>query len=150
MEFSGTETVTVSIEKVWAYLADVNKVVVCAPGFQHLEVLGPEHWKVLIAVGIGPLKALFAMDVTRPVLQKPDFMVVKVRGKAPGSAMELEGRMRLTAVDEERTRMNWVAQVAVSGMLARMGAGLMNTIAERLTIQFFTCLKAHLQDTKAS
>ena len=148
MEFSGTETVAVSIEKVWAYLADVNKVVACAPGFQNLEVLEPEHWKALVAVGIGPIKATFAMDVTRPVLQKPDLMVVKVRGRAPGSAMDLEGRMGLTGVDEVQTSMNWVAQVAVSGMLAKVGAGLMNTMAERLTRQFFTCLKAHLQDAE--
>jgi carbon monoxide dehydrogenase subunit G len=150
MEFSGTETVAVPIEKVWAYLADVNKVVACAPGFQRLEVLGPEHWKALIAVRIGLIKATFAMDVTRPVLQKPDLMVVKVLGKAPGSAIELEGRMGLTVVDEGQTSMDWEAQVAVSGMLTKIGTGLMNTMAERLTRQFFTCLKSHLQDAEVS
>jgi carbon monoxide dehydrogenase subunit G len=150
MEFSGTETVAVPIERVWAYLADVNKVVACAPGFRNIEVLEPERWKALVAAGVGPIKATFVMDVTRPVLQKPHLMVVKVRGKAPGNAMELEGRMNLTAIDEEQTSMDWVARVAVSGMLAKVGAGLMNTLAETLTRQFFTCLKAHLQGAEAS
>jgi carbon monoxide dehydrogenase subunit G len=150
MEFSGTETVAVPIEKVWAYLVDVNKVVACAPGFRNLEILEPEHWKALVTVGVGPIKATFAMDMTRPVLQKPDLMVVMVRGKAPGSAMELEGRMNLTAIDAEQTSMNWVARVAVSGLLARIGTGLLNTLAEGLTRQFFTCLKAHLQDAELS
>src|SRR5262249_4908901 len=107
-------------------------------------------WKALVAVRIGPIKATFAMDVTRPVLQRPDLMVVKIRGKAPGSAMELEGRMGLRVIDEGRTSMDWDAQVTVSGMLARIGTGLMNTMAERLTRQFFTCLKSHLQDTEVS
>ena len=150
MEFSGTETVAASIEKVWAYLADVNKVMACAPAFQNLEVLEPEHWKALVAVGIGPIKATFVMDVTRPVLQKPDLMVVKVRGKAPGSAMEVEGRMGLTKVAEKQTRMNWSAQAAVSGMLAMIGTGLINTVAGQLAREFFTCLKAHLQDAERS
>jgi carbon monoxide dehydrogenase subunit G len=150
MEFSGTETVAAPIGKVWAYLTDVNKVMACTPGFQNLEVLGSEHWQALVAVGIGLIKATFAMDVTRPVLQKPDLMVVKVRSRAPGSAMELEGRMNLTAIDKEQTSMNWVARVAVSGMLAKIGTGLMNTLAERLTRQFFTCLKARLQNAGAS
>jgi carbon monoxide dehydrogenase subunit G len=150
MEFSGTEIVAASVEKAWAYLADVNKVVACAPGFQSLEVLEPEHWKALVAVRIGPIKATFAMDLTRPVLRQPDLMVVKVRGKAPGSAMDLEGRMGLTVLAEDQTRMNWLAQVAVSGVLAKIGTGLMNTMAEGLTRQFFTCLKAHLQDAEAS
>jgi len=104
MQFSGTETVAVSIEKVWTYLADVNKVMACAPAFQNLEVLEPEHWKALVAVGIGPIKATFVMDVTRPVLQKPDLMVVKVRGKASGSAMEIEGRMGLVMLLKNRRR----------------------------------------------
>ena len=150
MEFSGTQTIAVPIEKVWTYLADVNKVAVCAPGFQSLEELGPEHWKALIAVGVGPIKAKFTMDMTRPMLQKPDLMVVKARGKAPGSAVELEGEMHLVVVDEERTSMNWVAHVIVSGTLASVGARLMNSTAEKLTEQFFTCLKSHLQATEVS
>ena len=150
MRFSGSETVAVSTEKVWAYLADVNKVLACAPVFQNLEVLEPEHWKALVVVGIGPIKATFVMDVTRPVLQKPDLMVVKVRGQAPGSAMEVEGRMGLTKVAEKQTRMNWSAQATVSGMLAMIGTGPINTIAEQLTREFFTCLKAHLQEAERS
>jgi carbon monoxide dehydrogenase subunit G len=59
--------------------------------------------------------------------------------------MELEGGMRLTVVDEKQTSMDWAAQVAVSGMLASIGAHLMNNMAEKLTRQFFTCLKSRLQ-----
>jgi uncharacterized protein len=43
MEFSGTETIAVPINKVWAYLLDVQKVAACTPGFQSLEELGEEH-----------------------------------------------------------------------------------------------------------
>ena len=145
MEYSGTETIAVPIEKAWAYLADMHKVTTCGPGFRGLEELGPEHWKALVAIGIGPVKAKFTMDVTRPVLQKPDLIVVKVHGKTPGSVMELEGRMHLMMVSEKETNMNWVGRVAVSGMLASVGARLMNDMVERLIRQFFTCLKSHLQ-----
>ena len=145
MQFSGTQTISVPIEKVWAYLADIDKVAACGPGFQSLQALGPEHWKALVAVRIGLIKAKFTLDVRRTVLQKPDLLVVKVHGKAPGSAIEVEGRMRLQVVDEQQTSMDWAAQVAVSGMLAGIGAHLMNNMAERLTRQFFTCLKSRLQ-----
>ena len=145
MEFSGTQTISVPIEKVWAYLSDMKKVAACGPGFQSLEELGPERWKALVAVGIGPIKAKFIMDVTRPVLQKPNLLVVKARGKAPGSGMQLEGRMRLAVVDKAQTSMKWSAQVAVSGMLASIGAHLISSTAERITRQFFACLISHLQ-----
>lgn len=145
MEFSGSQTIAASIEKVWAYLLDVNQVAQCAPGFQSLESLGDEHWKATISVGVGPVKAKFTLDVTRPEKHEPDRMVVKGRGKAPGSAVELAGTMNLSSVSPEETRMDWSANVTVSGTIASVGARLMNSTSEKLTGQFFNCLKSKLQ-----
>ena len=144
MEFSGTQTIAAPIEKVWTFLMDVNNVAECAPGFQSLEVLGEEHWKALVGVGIGAVKAKFTLDVTRPELQEPEHMVVKGRGKAPGSAVELFGDMHLASLGDGQTQMDWKATVVVSGTIASVGARLLNGAAERLTGQFFACLKKKL------
>src|SRR5438270_600807 len=98
-EFSGTETIAAPIEKVWAYLMDVHNVAACTPGFQSLEELGEEHWKAVVSIGVGPVKAKFTLDVTRPEKHEPDLMVVQAHGKAPGSTAELSGRMNLSARD---------------------------------------------------
>lgn len=145
MEFSGTQTITASIDKVWAYLLDVNKVAACAPGFQSLEELEKEHWKAVINVGVGPVKARFTMDVTRADMREPEHMVVKGRGKAPGSAVDMSGDMNLTALDGDQTRMDWKSTVNVSGTIASVGARLLQGTAEKLTGQFFNCLKTKLQ-----
>jgi len=145
MEFSGTQTIAAPIEKVWAFLLDVNKVASCAPGFQSLEVLGDEHWKAVVAVGVGAVKAKFTMDVTRDELQEPEHLTIKGRGKAPGSAVDMSGHMHLTALDSGETEMDWKATVVVSGTIASVGARLLQGTAERLTGQFFNCLKTTLQ-----
>src|SRR5258706_5232961 len=145
MEFSGTQTIDAPIKDVWTYLLDVNKVAACAPGFQSMEVLGDEHWKAVVGVGVGAVKAKFTLDVTRPELQEPELMVVKARGKAPGSAVDMSGNMQLTAVDATQTRMDWQAHVVVSGTIASVGARLLQGLAEKLTGQFFACLKTNLQ-----
>jgi carbon monoxide dehydrogenase subunit G len=145
MEFSGTQTIAAPIEKVWAFLVDVNNVASCAPGFQSLEVLGEEHWKAVVAVGVGAVKAKFTLDVTREEMQEPDHMLIKGRGKAPGSAVDLTGHMHLTTVMTGETRMDWKATVVVSGTIASVGARLLQGTAERLTSQFFDCLKSKLQ-----
>lgn len=150
MEFSGTQTIQAPIEKVWAYLLDVNKVATCAPGFQSLEELGPEHWKAILSVGVGPVKAKFTMDVTRPEMHEPDRMVVKGRGKAPGSAVELEGKMSLTAIDATQTQMDWSANVVISGTIASVGARLISGTAEKLTGQFFGCLRTNLDASESA
>jgi len=144
MEFTGKQTIGVPIETVWTYLLDVRKVATCIPGFQTLEDVGEEHWKAVISIGIGPVKAKFNLDVTRPEKQEPERMVVKGRGKAPGSAVELAGTMRLASVSTSETSMDWDANVVVSGTLASVGGRLMNSTAEKLTEQFFTCLKSNL------
>lgn len=145
MEFSGTQTITAPIVKVWAFLMDVNNVASCAPGFQSLEVLGEEHWKAVVAVGVGAVKAKFTMDVTRDELLEPEHMLIKGRGKAPGSAVDMTGHMHLTALDSGETQMDWKATVVVSGTIASVGARLLQGTAERLTGQFFDCLKTKLQ-----
>src|SRR5579859_4140571 len=149
MEFSGTQTIAVPIEKVWAYLLDVNKVAACAPGFQSLEELGEEHWKAIVSVGVGPVKAKFTLDVTRPELKEPEQMIVKGRGKAPGSAVDLSGDMHLSVLSESETQMDWKANVVVSGTIASVGARLLNGTAERLTAQFFDTMKKRLQAWEA-
>lgn len=149
MEFSGTQTIAAPIEKVWAYLMDVNKVAACAPGFQSLETLGEEHWKAVVGVGIGAVKAKFTLDVTRPEMQEPSRMLVKGRGKAPGSAVDMSGDMQLTALESGETRMDWKASVVVSGTIASVGARLLQGTAERLTGQFFDCLKTSLQASES-
>ena len=144
MEFVGSQTIDAPIQKVWDYLLDVNKVAACAPGFQGLEVLGEEHWKAVVSAGVGAVKAKFTLDVTRPEMQEPDHMVVKGRGKAPGSAVDLAGDMKLVDLDGTQTRMDWQANVVVSGTIASVGARLLKGTAEKLTTQFFTCLKTKL------
>ncbi|MBE3560687.1 MAG: carbon monoxide dehydrogenase subunit G [Ktedonobacteraceae bacterium] len=145
MDFSGTQTIAVPIEKAWAYLLDVNKVAACAPGFQSLEELGPDHWKAALAVKVGPVNAKFTVDLTRPEMHEPDLMVIQGRGKAPGSAVELSGKMNLTAVDASHTRMDWSAQATISGTIASVGARLISGTVEKLASQFFDCLKQKLE-----
>jgi len=149
MEFSGTQTITTPIETVWAFLMDVNKVASCAPGFQSLEVLEDEHWKAVVAVGVGAVKAKFTLDVTRPEKEEPAHMIVKARGKAPGSAVDMIGDMHLTFFDSDQTRMDWTVNVVVSGTIASVGARLLQGTAERLTGPFFDCLRTtlHTPDT---
>lgn len=145
MEFSGTQTIAAPIGKVWSFLMDANNIANCAPGFQSMEELGDEHWKAVVGVGVGAVKAKFTMDVTRTEVEEPEHMVVKARGKAPGSAVDMSGHMHLSALEGDQTQMDWKAGVVVSGTIASVGARLLQGVAERLTGQFFDCLRSKLE-----
>src|SRR2546425_12527454 len=98
MEFSGTQTIAAPLEKVWAYLLDVNKVAACAPGFQSLEELGDENWKAVVSAGVGAVRAKVTFDVKRTEMHEHDQMVVKGRGEAPGYSSGMAGGNDLTAL----------------------------------------------------
>jgi len=53
--------------------------------------------------------------------------------------------MQLTSVEHEQTCMDWKANVNVSGTIGSIGARFLRGTAERLTGQFFDCLKTKLQ-----
>ncbi len=78
-------------------------------------------------------------------MQEPEHMLIKGRGKAPGSAVDMTGHMHLTALESGETEMDWKATVVVSGTIASVGARLLQGTAERLTGKFFDCLKSTLQ-----
>ncbi len=145
LEFSGTQTLPVSREQVWAYLLNVNKVASCAPGFESLEELADERWKAIVGASVGPIKAKFTMDVTRSGMEEPEHMVVKGRGSAPGSTVEVSGEMRLMAPTPDSTRMDWTASLTVSGAIANAGVFMLKGTVEKLSGQFFECLKKSIQ-----
>ena len=145
MEFTGTQTVTAPIEKVWEFLYDVNNVASCAPGFQSLQETGHERWQAVVSAAVGPMKAKFTIDLTRSEMQEPERMVVKGRANAPGTTVEVSGDMRLTALTPDSTRMDWRASVELGGALANVGAPIVRGTIEKLTTQFFECLKKSIQ-----
>ena len=57
----------------------------------------------------------------------------------------MTGHMHLSTVDNGDTQMDWTATVVVSGTIASVGARLLQGTAQRLTGQFFDCLKTTLQ-----
>lgn len=145
LEFSGTQTLPIPREQVWAYLLNMDKVASCAPGFESLEELANERWKAVVGAAIGPVKARFTMDVTRSQMDEPERMVMTGRGNAPGSAVKVSGDMRLSAPTADTTRMDWTASLDVSGALAKVGVYLIKGTVEKLTGQFFDCLKKDMQ-----
>jgi uncharacterized protein len=145
MHFEGEQTINASIETVWAYFMDPNKVAQCAPGFKSMEILGPDHFKPTLSVGIGPVKATFTLDVTLEGLRPPNHAEVKGRGVAAGSAVNITSVVDLEAKDSTITAMRWNADVAVSGTIASVGARLMESTAHKLTDKFFDCTRAHLE-----
>ena len=144
MRFQGTLDIAAPRERVWAFVTDPKAVSACAPDVQSIEVLDPEHFRLVIRAGVGPIRATFNLNVVFTELVAPARASVRARGQAPGSAVEMLSTMELSAPAPDRTTMNWTADVTISGTIAQLGARLMQGAAEKLTQQMFTCIQAKL------
>jgi carbon monoxide dehydrogenase subunit G len=149
MLFQGTESIEAPQDTVWAFFMNAPAVAACAPGFQKMEVLSPEHYKPTIAVGIGPVRTTFVLDVTLTDLQPPQHLTMKGHGVAAGSAVDLTSELDLTAVSNTSTKLSWSMDTVVSGTIASMGARLLESTAQKLTARFFDCLRQKIGQVPA-
>ena len=95
--------------------------------------------------GVGSVKGTFTFAVTWLERQAPERARVQARGKLPGSAVDMETLMVLSEVGESETSLHWEADVRVNGLIASVGARLLQGAADKTTRELFTCIKAKLE-----
>lgn len=145
MHFEGKQTINAPIQTVWTYFMDPEKLAQCAPGFKSMETLEPDHYKATLAVGIGAVRSTFTLDVKRVDVRELAHIGMQAHGSAAGSGVDMRSGIDLNAESENVTSMQWTADVNVSGMIASVGARLMEGTAQKLTAQFFDCLRRSLE-----
>ncbi|MEO8470446.1 MAG: carbon monoxide dehydrogenase subunit G [Chloroflexota bacterium] len=145
MEFSGAVDIAASREHVFAFVTDPNRVGSCGPGVESIEVIDANHFKASAKVGVGFISARFVVDLEISEQQPPDMAVIKARGQAPGSAVDALGRINLVDGPEPgTTTMLWAAEVTISGMIASVGARLIDNTANKMIGQTFECMRAKI------
>ena len=137
LEFAGAPEITAPREKVWERLMDPSFVAASAPGVESVEAVDPTHFKVISAVGVGPLRLKFQLDVELSDVAPPERLRMIARGSAPGSTVDTVSSVRLERVGDGRTRLDWTATSTVGGAVAGLGGRLLEGITRRLTEDFW-------------
>ena len=147
MHFEGTVEIAAPRDRVWAFVIDPNQVGPCGPGVESIEVVDATHFKAAAKVGIGFIDAKFKVDMEFAEMAPPDKAVIKAHGQAPGSAVDATAQMALSdgSGGADTTRMDWSADVNLSGTLASVGARLIEGTAQKMIGQTFDCIKAKLE-----
>jgi uncharacterized protein len=138
LEFSGSPAISAPRERVWQRLMDPRFVAQSAPGVESVEAMDPTHFKVISGFGVGSIRVRFTMDVELFDIEAGKSAKMRVRGKAPGSAIDVVSRMQIADAGPGGTQLNWSATSEVSGTVASVGARLMEGTARKLTEQFWT------------
>jgi uncharacterized protein len=137
LEFAGSPEIDGPRDRVWERLMDPNFVARSAPGVESVQSLDPTHFKVISGFGVGSIKVRFAMDVELFDVVPLKSAKMRVRGKAPGSAIDIVSGMTIEDSGPSRSRLDWSATTEVSGTVASVGARLLEGTARKLTEQFW-------------
>jgi carbon monoxide dehydrogenase subunit G len=117
---------------------DPHFVARSAPGVESVEAIDPTHFKVISGFGVGSIRVRFTMDVELFDIDAGRSARMRVRGKAPGSAIDVVSSVRIDDAGAGGSRLDWSATSQVSGTVASVGARLMEGTARKLTEQFWT------------
>ena len=145
MKFEGRVEIHAPRPRVWALLTDPDQVAGCVPGVQSIERLDGGRFKAHAKVGVGFFSVKVVVNVEFTEIHEPDDVTVLARGGASGSAVEATAKVVLTDGVDDSTVVDWAADVAISGMIARIGPGLIDGPATGMVGQTFDCVKAKLE-----
>lgn len=134
------------IDKVWDFLSNPSKVVVCVPGAQITEEVDERNYKGQVSMKFGPVSAKYNGEITIEELDsKNHLMILNGRGldaKGKGSAdMIMNGK--LTEKDGG-TEVEYSMEVSVTGMLAQFGSRLITDVSNQVVNQFIDNFKREL------
>lgn len=151
MEVRQTIEIDRPVSIVWAALGDIPLIAECLPGAKLTQDLGDGRYKGTVAIKLGPVSANFSGEAS--LSREPETYSGRVVGKGAdgrtSSRAQAEMDYRVLAVDEGRkTRIEIVAKIVLSGMLAQFGkAAVVNEIAARLAQEFAGNLRTRLVET---
>jgi len=145
MQFKGTMEIAAPRDRVWEFLMDPSRVGSCGPGVESIEVVDDDHFKAKAKVGVGFISARFTVEMTIAERAAPDHAQIKAHGQAPGSAVDATADMALSGPSDGPTTMDWAADVAIAGILASVGARMIESTANKMIGQTFDCIRAKLE-----
>jgi uncharacterized protein len=137
LEFSGCPEIAAPRERVWQRLIDAHFVAISAPGVEAVRVIDSTHFQVTSGVGIGSLRARVVLDGELFDLVPGVSARMLLRGRGPGSMIDVCTGIEIHEAGSGRLRLNWLAITELRGTLAKAGARLIEGIARKLTEQFW-------------
>jgi uncharacterized protein len=141
-------TVPRSIDEVWTFLLDVERVAPCLPGAELTEAVDDRHWKGLVNVKFGPVAMTFRGSVA---MEEREDAAHRVRLIAKGMEQRGKGAANATVTASlepapEGTLVSMDADMMLSGAAAQLSRGLLPEVSKQLTARFAECLRSSLAD----
>lgn len=138
MDLQNSFVVPADIETAWRALQDVEGLAPCMPGAT-LDTHDGDDFTGKVKVKLGPVSQVYggkASFVSKD--EATHTLLIEGSGKETRGAGTAQGKVRATLVAEtpERTRVDVVTELSITGKAAQFGRGVMQDVASRIIDQF--------------
>lgn len=152
MDLQNDFEVGVGIDEAWDVLNDVERIAPCLPGAQLTQVDGDEY-RGTVKVKVGPITSQYKGQATFVEQNRDDYRVVlKGEGRDTRGAGNANALITATleSLGADRTKVNVVTDLRVTGKVAQFGRGVMADISAKLMGQFANNLETMLEEQKSA
>ena len=147
LQYSGEEKIPASVETVWAFVTDPEKVGRCFPDVVGVTVQDPTHLEAVVNVGVGPVRGKFKVKVE--ILPDPSrhHVDMKMSGGGFGSAVDLTASADPVDAGDGTTLLKWSGQGVPRGPIAAVGGRVLEAEAKKLIAKAFGNIRQQLTAT---
>jgi uncharacterized protein len=146
-------TVHTPVDRLWAFIQDVERIAPCMPGAELTEVVDDRTWKGDVRVRFGPVQMTFSGTV---VMEEKDDAARRAKLSAKGTEQRGKGAANakveswLEPAGGDGTTVHIRSDITITGAAAQMSRGLLPEVSKLLTRQFADCLEAKLNEETAA
>jgi uncharacterized protein len=147
LKIEETFEVPASLERVWEFISDPQKMASCLPSVQTVEILDNRHYEAVVKQKVGFISATFKIETEVVEKEAPNRMVLSNRGKTIAGA---KGTLRSTdticlkAMSADATEICVVSELTLGGQLAVLGAKLIEAKSKEIFAEATSNLKGKL------
>ncbi len=145
-------TVHTPVDRLWAFIQDVERIAPCLPGAELTEVVDDRTWKGKVLVKFGPVQMSFSGTV---VMEERDDLAHRATLSAKGAEQRGKGVANakveswLEPAGDDGTTVHIRSDITITGAAAQMSRGLLPEVSKLLTKQFADCLESKLNEERS-
>jgi carbon monoxide dehydrogenase subunit G len=144
LQYTGEEKIPASLEAVWAFVTNPEKVGRCFPDVVDVTVQDATHFESIVKVGVGPVRGKFKMKVELAPADSKRRIDMKITGGGFGSTVDLMSGADLVDGGDGTTLLKWSGQAEARGPIAAVGGRVLDAQAEKLIAQAFANVRQQL------
>ncbi|HSV54332.1 MAG TPA: carbon monoxide dehydrogenase subunit G [Burkholderiaceae bacterium] len=150
MQITGTQSIAAPRQQVWSALNDPSVLKGCLPGCESVEKVSAELFRVVVVSAIGPLRARFNGNLRLTQAHPPQSCVMVFEGQG-GAVGFGKGQATVELLEVGgATELHYSAQAQVGGKLAQIGSRLIDSVARKMSDDFFEAFRKLVAPTPSA